>query len=324
MLSTQSSNRSKEVTRAALVTFGSCFVSQSLPAAPPENGISATAPSKGMDTPSPVRSPMQSPQVSPDGGIIKPSPASVSTEVPDTAAVERNVLIRSGLSVLGPLLGMTSMGWYYLQLRSRQTAGNLTTSMLAALNSAVLLGGACLTEGQGLAATSLYGVFCVLDLLVGRELWKQRREERVLHQAAEEPFQRLTPLEKVCIVGGVTGMVALAASKMQLVHQLIDPSMLVLGSNALATVVGCTNSLPLLMMLIAKPLPEERLAKPNGRLRAILKPVVPYMLGTCSFACAALGVQEASVATLLAPVGFMAHSLLLTGAVGVWAWRRTF
>ena len=236
----------------------------------------------------------------------------VAIEPPSIGTTEESVTYGELLlSALGAASSLTAMGWYYQQLRRKETAVNLTTLSLGAANDLLLCGAALLT-GQGLIAAATTGAFSVGALLCIAEVWKNHREAI-----------KFSNVDKLCAAITVPGLLLLAASRIPAVAEVVAPEVLTTIGSVLGVAVNGIIIAPLARTLLSPVAANEKLLDTqNGKVWAMAKPMLPYAVGTFGLGLSIFGVPAISFAQLFQPSALFATNLVLTGLLLVWSSRR--
>lgn len=212
--------------------------------------------------------------------------------------------------VLSSLCPFVAMGWYYLQLRRRETAASFTNLILSIINDA-LLSAAAIYNHQGIGPLLVSGSFAFAGTVCAYEVWRQGNEKLI--------FSRL---DYSCAIGCVLGWVDLLSCNLELATHFIKSDTLALFGSLIGTTLNTIVCIPLMGVFLSEPGPTGKL--PHRRFRSLrfLNPIWPFIVGTIGFLSALLIVPTTSFATMAQPVGLFLNNVVITVLAAVWAWRR--
>jgi hypothetical protein len=212
------------------------------------------------------------------------------------------------LTILATACSIGAMGWYYLQLRRRETTGSVTTSGLCAANNALLSGTALLT-GQGIGPAVMMAGFAAVGMLCAHVLRKQN----------PGPLEFST-LDKVCVAGCVAGWATLGAGFVPGASTMVTPENLAMVGSMAGTAVNSIACLPIMRLLMARPSAEE--LRPEARIKSPIRPVLPYLVSTAAMTLGLLSVTNLTWRSGIQPAVLLGQTLVLTGMATLWALRR--
>ena len=290
------------VSAAAAVAIGAA--SPVAPAAPVGNGQRLTA-RAGAPTPDLPFEGLGGSSVSLAGATLPPVSSSTLDAVAETAREPGQG--RTVLGLLSTALAVVSMGHWYLQLRAKKTATNITTGTLWMVNDALLCGTA-LATGQGWAA-AVPATFATLGAASVYEMWRQGGRTLSFH--------------KWDIVSGVGCCLGWGALLLMTAMPTTSASVgIAMASAVVATATYILATIPMERAMLAAPKPEEMRDAGRSFFKTWLTPTMPYLIGTTAYGTALFSVPEAAWYVYFQPALLLLNNVVLTSCMGWWSYRR--
>ena len=235
-------------------------------------------------------------------------PAIVSPKAEDVAISPQPNWTLAGL---GALCSVSAMAIFYRQLKRRETPVSATSIGLYTTNDTLLCATALFT-GQGIVGVAVMGTMAVCGAVCTREAMKQSQHAL--------KFQNT---DKICAALCVPGLAAVCVSQTSLLTPYISPVNLAMIGSVLGVAVNLISSVPLMREQLSPVKPDEKLLDvQNGRAWAMVKPVMPYVIGSMGMGLAVLNAGSMSFTQLFQPAALFATNVVLAGMTLLWAARR--